>query len=125
LSRTEAPLPIEGRKERFERAWSFAIQLLEEVFGTYLQDDSACFKPLMPKQREALSLIARGYSIREIGESLHLHQRTVEYHLRGALERLGAATREQAIVRALLTGDIEEFSYPGSLADWCLKLGSE
>lgn len=118
---SDTPLPLEGRKERFARAWLFAIELLEEVYGPNLQKDSASVKPLMPKQREALSLIARGCSIREIAELLHLHARTVEYHLRGALERLGATTREQAIVRALVTGDIDEVSYPGRLRDWCWK----
>lgn len=125
LSGIDRPLPIEFRKERFERAWSFMIELVEEVFGTYLHQDASIVKPLLPKQREALSLIARGYSIREISEALHLHARTVEYHLREALKRLGATTREQAIVRALLNGDIEELSYPGRLRDWCLRLGTE
>jgi DNA-binding CsgD family transcriptional regulator len=125
LSGTELSLPIEDRRQRFERAWSFTIDLVEEVFGTYLQQDTTIVKPLLPKQREALSLIARGYSIREIGETLGLHCRTVEYHLREALKRLGATTREQAIVRALLNGDIEELSYPGRLRDWCLRFGTE
>lgn len=125
LSGTDNPLPVEHRKERFERTWSFAIQLLVEVFGAYLQQDAASIKPLTPKQRNALTLIARGCSIREIGKNLRLHPRTVEYHLRGALERLGAATREQAIVRALFTGDIDEVSYPGRLCDWCWKPTSE
>lgn len=125
LSGTDEPLPIEGREERFERTWSFTIRLLHDVFGTYLQQDTATVKPLTPKQRAALSMIARGFSIREIGDLLGLHPRTVEYHLAGALKRLGATTREQAIVRALLTGDIEEFNYPGHLRDWCLRFGSD
>ena len=125
LSGTDGPLPLECRKERFERAWSFTIELVEEVFGTYLQQDASIVKPLLPKQRAALSLIARGYSIREISDLLCLHARTVEYHLREAIKRLGATTREQAIVRALLNGDIEELSYPGRLRDWCLRLGTE
>lgn len=125
LSGTDGPLPVEKRKERFERAWSFTIDLALEVFGTYLQEDASIVKPLLPKQRAALSLIARGYCIREISELLCLHARTVEYHLREALKRLGATTREQAIVRALLNGDIEELSYPGQLRDWCLRLGTD
>ncbi|MGH8524395.1 MAG: LuxR family transcriptional regulator, partial [Gammaproteobacteria bacterium] len=125
LSGTDGPIPSEGRTARYERTWSFALQLLKEVFGSYLQQDAASVKPLMPKQRGALSLIARGYSIREIGELLGLHPRTVEYHLSGALKNLGANTREQAIVRALLTGGIEEFSYPGRIRDWCLRVGGD
>lgn len=121
LSGSDSPLPLECRQERFARTWTFGVQLLEEVFGAYLQQDTASDKPLMPKQRGALSLIARGFSIREISELLGLHSRTVEYHLRGAMKRLGATTREQAIVRALLTGDIDEVSYPGRLRDWCWK----
>ncbi|MCC2657831.1 MAG: Transcriptional activator protein vanR [Panacagrimonas sp.] len=125
LSGTDVPLAQECRQQRFERAWSFTNALVDEVFGTYLQQDASIVKPLIPKQRQALSLIARGYSIREIGKALGLHSRTVEYHLRGALERLGATTREQGIVRALLNGDIEELSYPGRLRDWCLRFGTD
>ncbi|MCC2657343.1 MAG: hypothetical protein K0Q76_2451 [Panacagrimonas sp.] len=125
LSGSGTPLPLENRKERFARTWTFAIQLLEEVFGPLLGKDTECVRPLALKQRGALSLIARGYSIREIGEALCIHPRTVEYHLRCALERLGAVTREQAIVRALVTGDIDEVNYPGRLRDWCWKTSPE
>jgi DNA-binding CsgD family transcriptional regulator len=125
ISGSEGPMPAEGRKERFARTWTFAIQLLEEVFGPLLGSDTAGVRPLMLKQRVALSLIARGYSIREIAETLGLHQRTVEYHLRSALQRLGAVTREQAIVRALVTGDIDEVNYPGRLRDWCWKTATD
>lgn len=126
LSGTDRPLANTATKALFERAWSFTVQLLEEIFGAYLQHDGGLTSiPLTPKQRDALSMIAQGKSIRDIGESLGIHPRTVEYHLASAMRRLGAASREQAIVRALLSGDIEELSYPGRLRDWCLRIGSE
>lgn len=126
LTGIDHPLPLEGRKELFERTWSFTVRLVEEIFGTYMQHDGATSSvPLTRKQREALTMIAHGRSIREIGEMLGLHARTVEYHLSSAISRLGASSREQAIVRALLSGDIEELSYPGSLRDWCLRVGSD
>lgn len=123
VSGIDRPLQSIAKGALFERAWSFTVKLLEDIFGTYLQHDGGTSAlPLTPKQRDALTLIAQGRSIRDIGENLGLHARTVEYHLSSAMRRLGAASREQAIVRALLSGDIEELSYPGRLRDWCLRI---
>jgi DNA-binding CsgD family transcriptional regulator len=126
LSGKDRPLAHVEKKALFERAWSFSVQLLEEIFGAYLQHDGGVPSiPLNPKQRDALSMIAQGKSIRDISGSLGIHPRTVEYHLASAMRRLGAASREQAIVRALLSGDIEETCYPGGLGDWCLQIGAD
>lgn len=125
LAGVDEPLQIDARQPLYERAWTFTVCLLEEIFGTYLQHDGLSqTAPLNPKQRDALSLISKGLSIKEISDRLSLHPRTVEYHLGSAMKKLGAATREQAIVRALLSGDIEELSYPSRLRDWCLRIGT-
>jgi len=126
LGGIDRPLNGPAKKQVYEHAWSFAVDLLAEIFGTYIEHDGGpSVVPLSPKQRDALSMISQGMSIREIGETLALHPRTVEYHLSGAMRRLGAATREQAIVRALLGGDIEELKYPAHLRDWCLRIQSD
>jgi LuxR family transcriptional activator of bioluminescence operon len=125
LGGIEQPLSATAKKLVFEHSWSFTVELLDEIFGTYLQHDGEpSATPLSAKQRDALSLISQGWSIRDIGTKLGLHPRTVEYHLAGAMRKLGAATREQAIVRALLGGDIEDLKYPGELRDWCLRIQS-
>lgn len=123
LGGIDRPLNASAKKLVFEHAWSFTVELLDEIFGTYLQHDGGpSSKPLNPKQRDALSLISQGWSIRDIAKKLGLHSRTVEYHLGVAMRKLGAATREQAIVRALLGGDIEDVKYPDELREWCLRI---
>lgn len=119
-------LPRHGRSERFSRAWTFAMALFEDVLLAY---EHAPRRPphgrLTRLQREALALVAQGQSVRGIAQVLSRHPRTVEYHLQGALQRLGAATREQAIVRALLGGEIEVTPLPNKLQDWHRKGGTD
>lgn len=125
LGGIDHPLTASAKKLVFEHSWSFTVELLDEIFGTYLRHEGGpTATPLSSKQRDALSLISQGWSIRDIAKKLGLHSRTVEYHLGGAMRKLGAATREQAIVRALLGGDIEDLKYPGELRDWCLRIQS-
>lgn len=117
LSGTDTPLPAEGRSDRFARAWSFAVDLFDEMQRQYERPVPAD-RCLTRQQREALSLVARGLSVRAIADTLARHPRTVEYHLHGALQRLGTASREQAIVHALLGGEIEVTRLPRKLRDW-------
>ena len=44
---------------------------------------------LTPRQREILQLIAEGMTSREIGETLHIHIKTVESHRMHLMKRLG------------------------------------
>lgn len=58
--------------------------------GPGLQDLSA-------REREILQLAARGYANKEIAEVLSLSVRTVESHLSHVLEKLGVASRAEAV----------------------------
>jgi DNA-binding NarL/FixJ family response regulator len=60
--------------------------------------------PLSPREREVVSLIAKGRSNREIGEELIISQRTVEAHVTSVLNKLGARTRAQVAVWAVARG---------------------
>jgi DNA-binding CsgD family transcriptional regulator len=50
-----------------------------------------------PRELEVLSLIADGYSTREIAERLWITDETVRTHVRRLLDRLGARTRAHAV----------------------------
>lgn len=50
---------------------------------------------LTPRQREVLSLVARGMSNREIADALSIGERTVESHVAGILAKLQLANRIQ------------------------------
>ena len=55
---------------------------------------------LTAREREILSLIARGHTNPDIARSLHLSQRTVAHHVSAILRKLGARTRTAAAERA-------------------------
>lgn len=57
--------------------------------------------PLTPREREVLSLLASGYMYSRIADRLGLAEITVRTHVKSAREKLGAATREQAIAIAI------------------------
>jgi DNA-binding CsgD family transcriptional regulator len=61
---------------------------------------------LSAREREVLTVLATGASVREISEQLALSPHTVKTHLRNAVQRLGARHRAHAIALALRDGEI-------------------
>lgn len=59
---------------------------------------------LSPREREVLSLVARGKSNKEIAASLDISEATVKCHVSVILRRLDASDRTQAVVVALQRG---------------------
>ena len=58
-------------------------------------------KPLSPREREVLRLLADGAAYAEIGSTLYLSPDTVRAHAQRAMTKLGARTRTQAGALAL------------------------
>jgi NarL family two-component system response regulator LiaR len=58
-------------------------------------------RPLSPREREVLTLIARGHSNRQIARDLTIGEQTVKTHVRGILTKLGLQDRVQAAIFAL------------------------
>jgi LuxR family quorum sensing-dependent transcriptional regulator len=61
---------------------------------------------LTPRQRECLHWVAAGKSAWAIGEILGISENTVHATLENAKRRLGVATRVQAVLRAVMTGQV-------------------
>jgi DNA-binding NarL/FixJ family response regulator len=59
---------------------------------------------LTKRELDVLALVAEGLSHEQIGERLGIGAETVRTHLRKACQRLGAATRTQAVAAALRLG---------------------
>lgn len=55
---------------------------------------------LSRREREVLTLLARGLANREIAARMFISTATVKFHTRSILAKLGVSTRAQAIVRA-------------------------
>jgi DNA-binding NarL/FixJ family response regulator len=62
---------------------------------------------LTKREREVFALLARGESGEEIAEGLFLSPETVRTHIRNAMGKLQAKTRTEAVVRAIVTGEVE------------------
>ncbi len=63
---------------------------------------------LSPRETEVLGLVAKGFTNREIGESLHIAENTVKNHLRNILDKLHLSNRAQAAAFAVRHGLIQE-----------------
>ena len=62
---------------------------------------------LTPKEREALELLARNLSNKEIAAAMQVGEETVKWHLKNVFGKLGAGTRRHAVRRARLLGLLE------------------
>jgi DNA-binding NarL/FixJ family response regulator len=58
-------------------------------------------RPLSPRERDVLRLIARGHSNRQIARDLAIGEQTVKTHVRSILAKLGLQDRVQAAIFAL------------------------
>ena len=63
---------------------------------------------LTASEVEIVHLLVAGEADREIGQALHMSERTVRYHLRGIYDKLGVKTRVAAAVRATQLGLVPE-----------------
>lgn len=70
---------------------------------------SALCSPLSPRETEVLTWLARGLRADQIAHELGIARVTADLHVANAKRKLGAATREQALARALVLGLIEPF----------------
>ena len=65
-----------------------------------LKDGALDQSPLTPREREVLSLLARGFQKRKIAETLLLSPGTVKKHLRNIYIKLDAHNKVQALTKA-------------------------
>jgi DNA-binding NarL/FixJ family response regulator len=86
------------------------VRALESALagGSYLDPalakDTARNRQLTARELDVLGLLAEGLQHEEIGRQLGISSETVRTHLRKACDRLGAATRTQAVATALRLG---------------------
>jgi len=74
----------------------------------WMEDDSTGpAEPLTLREREVLKLIAEAHTNREIGEVLHLAEKTIESHRANLLRKLGMRDRVELVRYAIRRGLIE------------------
>lgn len=70
-------------------------------------DDLRPREALTPREHDVLRLLAEGAGNREIAERLGVTEHTVKFHLSAIFGKLGAATRTEAVRRALRWGWVD------------------
>ena len=63
--------------------------------------------PLSPREREVLSLAAKGFTNKEIAYRLGVSDRTVQFHMNSVFNKTGTASRTEAAVLSIQHGWIE------------------
>lgn len=59
---------------------------------------------LTPREAEVLHLLAWGYTRKDMADRLGIGARTVEFHQRSGMRRLGMTTRKDLIAFAVASG---------------------
>ena len=77
---------------------SLALKMLRDLVRP--PADQPAEARLTDREEEALRLLARGLSNREIGEALGISENTVKYHTRNLLDKLHLRNRSQVIAYA-------------------------
>lgn len=100
------PHPEGVDPESYRLAHAMAVYAHERARRIFAQSMIEAGNPLTAKERQCLVLVARGKSDWAISQLLGVSANAVNRTIERAKKRLGVATRTQAIVRALHTGEI-------------------
>jgi two-component system response regulator NreC len=79
-------------------------RLMEEYIESVQQGNSDTFNLLSDREKEVLTLIAKGFSNKEIAEKLVISVKTVETHKSNLMEKLQMKTRPELVAFALKKG---------------------
>jgi len=80
-----------------------AAQNLAAVFGDQ-QEDSAMLEEITAREAEVLRMLAEGLANKDIARRLSISEHTVKFHISSILEKLGAATRTEAVMLGIRRG---------------------
>ncbi|MBF0325595.1 MAG: LuxR family transcriptional regulator [Alphaproteobacteria bacterium] len=94
----------------FTEAWSqhrhnmhiFALYFHQRYVNLLELDGTEQPPPLSKRERECLAWTSRGKTAWEIGEILHISERTVKVYLDTATRKLGSFSKHHAVVKAIL-----------------------
>jgi two-component system, NarL family, response regulator NreC len=79
-------------------------RLMEEYLGSIKQGSNDTYNLLSEREKEVLTLIAKGYSNKEIAEQLVISVKTVETHKGNLMEKLQMKTRPELVEYAVKKG---------------------
>ncbi len=79
-------------------------ELAQAALGEEREVDDAGLEPLTGREQEVIALLAEGLANRDVALALDISESTAKFHVRSILSKLGAATRTEAVVRAMRAG---------------------
>jgi two-component system, NarL family, response regulator NreC len=79
-------------------------RLMEEYLGSLKQDSNDTYNLLSDREKEVLTLVAKGYANKEIAEKLVISVKTVETHKGNLMEKLQMKTRPELVEYAVKKG---------------------
>jgi two-component system, NarL family, response regulator NreC len=77
---------------------------MEEYMGAVKQGNTDTLNLLSDREKEVLTLIAKGFSNKEIAEQLVISVKTVETHKGKVMEKLSLKTRPELVQYAIKKG---------------------
>lgn len=81
-----------------------AVELASRVAAPRLDSETPALDELTPRELQVLSLLAEGKANKEISSALEISEHTVKFHISSILDKLGVATRTEAVTTALRAG---------------------
>lgn len=99
-------------EEQIDKALAGGRPVSRYVAGHLLKIDEVAasqseMESLTPREREVVTLIARGFKYREIAEDLGMSQKTLETHMKHVFDKLGVASRSEVTRLAFETGFVQ------------------
>lgn len=80
-----------------------AAESLAAVFGDQRQE-AAMLEEITAREAEVLRMLAEGLANKDIARRLGISEHTVKFHISSILEKLGAATRTEAVTLGIRRG---------------------
>jgi len=81
-----------------------AVELASRVAAPRLDSEAPALDELTSRELQVLSLLAEGKANKEISSALEISEHTVKFHISSILDKLGVATRTEAVTTALRAG---------------------
>ena len=106
LTRTSEPEPLAAGVAAVAQGLTVLDAEARDSFLASPSGDESGFplQPLTPRETEVLSLLAKGWTNRVIGDALGISAHTAKFHVNAILGKLGAEGRTEAVIRAARIG---------------------
>lgn len=108
LKTAQAEELIQAVRDVYEGKSALAPIIQKKLMSNIFSNEKKLVEPLTDRELEILRLVAMGYTNKAIGAHLGISDRTVQGHLAHIFAKLQAASRTEAVMRAVSLGLISQ-----------------